>query len=47
MLPSMMIHTHHIPVGLDEEITNDLTSRLQRPQMRPPIGADIYNPKDL
>lgn len=38
-----MIHTHHIPVGLDEEITNDLTSRLQRPQMRPPIGADIYN----
>ncbi len=39
-----LIHTHHIPVGLDEEITNDLTSRLQRPQMRPPIGADIYNP---
>ncbi|WP_319421481.1 ATP-binding protein [Pleurocapsa sp. FMAR1] len=39
-----MIHAHNIPVGLDEEITNDLTSRLQRPQMRPPIGADIYNP---
>ena len=39
-----LIHTHHIPVGLDEEITNYLTSRLQRPQMRPPIGADIYNP---
>ena len=39
-----MIHSHHIPIGLDEEITNDLTSRLQRPQMRPPIGADIYNP---
>ena len=39
-----MIHPHNIPVGLDEEITNDLTSRLQRPQMRPPIGADIYNP---
>ncbi len=39
-----MIHSHNIPVGLDEEITNDLTSRLQRPQMRPPIGADIYNP---
>ena len=39
-----LIHTHHIPVGLDEEITNDLTSRLQRPQMRPPIEADIYNP---
>ena len=41
---TLMIHTHHIPVGFDEEITNDLTSRLQRPQMRPPIGADIYNP---
>lgn len=39
-----MIHSHNIPVGMDEEITNDLTSRLQRPQMRPPIGADIYNP---
>jgi Protein of unknown function (DUF499) len=39
-----MIHSHHIPVGLDGEITNDLTSRLQRSQMRPPIGADIYNP---
>ncbi|MGF1590164.1 MAG: ATP-binding protein [Pleurocapsa sp.] len=39
-----LIHPHHIPVGLDEEITNDLTSRLQRSQMRPPIGADIYNP---
>ncbi|MCT7953623.1 ATP-binding protein, partial [Ancylothrix sp. C2] len=39
-----MIHTHHIPVGVDGEITNDLTSRLKRPQMRPPIGADIYNP---
>ncbi|MEB3826419.1 ATP-binding protein [Phormidium sp. CCY1219] len=39
-----MIHPHHIPIGLDREITDDLTSRLQRPQMRPPIGADIYNP---
>ena len=39
-----MIHSHNIPVGLNQEITNDLTSRLQRPQMRPPIGADIYNP---
>lgn len=39
-----LIHTHHIPVGLDAEITNDLTSRLQRPLMRNPIGADIYNP---
>jgi len=39
-----MIHPHHLPVGLEEEITNDLTSRLQRPQMRLPIAADIYNP---
>lgn len=39
-----LIHTHHIPVGVDENVTNDLTSRLQRPQMRNPIGADIYNP---
>lgn len=39
-----MIHTHHIPIGLDREITDDLTSRLQRSQMRPPINADIYNP---
>ena len=39
-----MIHPHHLPVGLEEEITSDLTSRLQRPQMRLPIGADIYNP---
>ncbi|MDB9512847.1 DUF499 domain-containing protein [Kamptonema animale CS-326] len=39
-----LIHTHHIPIGLDAEVTNDLTSRLQRSQMRPIIGADIYNP---
>ncbi|MBE9162333.1 ATP-binding protein [Tychonema sp. LEGE 06208] len=39
-----MIHTHHIPVGMDKEITNDLTSRLQRSPMRPCLGADIYNP---
>lgn len=38
-----LIHPHHIPVGLDPEITNDLTSRLQRPLMRLPIQADIYN----
>jgi hypothetical protein len=31
-------------VGKEAEITNDLTSRLQRTQMRLPIGADIYNP---
>ncbi|MEG4405481.1 DUF499 domain-containing protein [Microcoleus sp. MON2_D5] len=39
-----MIHTHHIPVGMDGEITNDLTSRLQRSPLRNAIGADIYNP---
>ena len=38
-----LIHPHHIPVGIDPEITNDLTSRLQRPLMRLPISADIYN----
>ena len=38
-----MIHTHHIPVGMDDKVTNDLTSKLQRSQMRPPIRADIYN----
>jgi hypothetical protein len=40
----VMIHNHHVPVGVDEEVTNDLTSRLQRPHLRNPIGADIYNP---
>ena len=39
-----MIHTHHIPIGMDGEITNDLTSRLQRSPRRNAIGADIYNP---
>ncbi|MBF2090291.1 MAG: ATP-binding protein [Synechococcales cyanobacterium K44_A2020_017] len=39
-----MIHPHHLPIGLEEEITSDLTSRLQRPLMRLPIAADIYNP---
>lgn len=39
-----MIHPHHVPVGTDLEITNDLTSRLQRRLMRLPIQADIYNP---
>jgi hypothetical protein len=39
-----MIHPHHLPVGIEEELTSDLTSRLQRPLMRLPIGADIYNP---
>lgn len=39
-----MIHPHHVPIGLEGEVTNDLTSRLQRPLMRMPIQADIYNP---
>ena len=39
-----IIHPHHIPVGKEKQITDDLTSRLQRPLMRSPIGADIYNP---
>ncbi|MEA5554129.1 DUF499 domain-containing protein [Anabaena cylindrica UHCC 0172] len=39
-----LIHTHHIPVGIEEEITSDLTSRLDRQLMRIPIQADIYNP---
>lgn len=39
-----LIHAHHLPLGLEEEITSDLTSRLQRSLMRLPIGADIYNP---
>ena len=38
-----LIHPHHIPIGVEEEITSDLTSRLQRPLMRIPISADIYN----
>lgn len=38
------IHTHHIPVGLDNKVTDELTSRLKRPLMRLPVQADIYNP---
>ncbi|MGV0028412.1 ATP-binding protein [Phormidesmis priestleyi] len=38
-----MIHAHHLPIGIDEEITNELTSRLERPLMRLPIQADIHN----
>jgi hypothetical protein len=38
-----MIHSHHLPVGVEAEVTNDLTSRLQRNSMRYPIQADIYN----
>jgi hypothetical protein len=39
-----MIHPHHLPIGMDAEVTSDLTSRLERPLMRLPIQADIYNP---
>ncbi|TVQ60424.1 MAG: ATP-binding protein [Spirulina sp. DLM2.Bin59] len=39
-----LIHSHHIPVGLHPTVTSDLTSRLQRPLMRLPIQADLYNP---
>lgn len=39
-----LINAHHLPVGIDEELTSDLTSRLERPLMRMPIQADIYNP---
>lgn len=39
-----MIHPHHLPMGVEDEITSDLTSRLQRQLMRLPISADIYNP---
>jgi hypothetical protein len=38
-----MIHCHHIPVGVNRQVTDELTSRLQRPFMRNPIQADIYN----
>ena len=39
-----LIHPHHLPVGVDEEVTSDLTARLERPLMRLPIQADLYNP---
>lgn len=39
-----LIHAHHLPVGMDEELTSDLTSRLERSLMRVPIQADIFNP---
>jgi len=38
-----MIHPHHIPIGIDEAVTGEFTSRLQRPLMRNPIQADIFN----
>ncbi|MFM7614113.1 MAG: DUF499 domain-containing protein, partial [Synechococcales cyanobacterium] len=38
-----MIHPHHIPVGVDDDVTSDLTSRLARPLLLMPIQADIFN----
>lgn len=39
-----LIHIHHLPIGKEEDITNELTSKIQRSTMRPAINADIYNP---
>jgi len=39
-----VIHPHHIPIGIEEEITSDLTARLERALLRITIQADIYNP---
>lgn len=39
----LLIHPHALPIGVDDEITADLTSRLRRPSMEMPIRADIYN----
>ncbi|MEC4853481.1 MAG: DUF499 domain-containing protein, partial [Jaaginema sp. PMC 1079.18] len=41
--PIPLIHSHHIPVGLENRVTDELTSRLKRPLMQNPIRADIYN----
>ncbi len=38
-----LIHPHHLPIGIHGEVTNDLTARLERPLMRLPIQADLYN----
>lgn len=38
-----MIHVHHLPMGVDQGITDDLTSRLDRQALCAAIGADIYN----
>lgn len=39
-----LISTHHLDLGLDD-IANDLTSRLERPQFRSVIEADILSPR--
>lgn len=38
-----MIHPHHVPVGIDREVTSELTAKLNRPLMLLPIQADIHN----
>ena len=39
-----LVHTHHVDLG-DEEILNELTSRLDRPVFRQVAEADVANPK--
>jgi Protein of unknown function (DUF499) len=38
-----LIHIHHIPVGTDSEVTDDMTSRLDRTAMSYALGADVCN----
>jgi hypothetical protein len=38
-----VIHVHHVPIGVNKSVTDDLTSRLNRQLMRPAIEADIHN----
>jgi hypothetical protein len=38
-----LIHTHHVPIGVDNDVTSELTSRIRRSEMLNAIGADIYN----
>lgn len=39
-----MIHPHHVPIGVDPDITSELTSKIKRPLMLLPVQADISNP---
>ncbi|NJM00138.1 MAG: DUF499 domain-containing protein, partial [Synechococcaceae cyanobacterium SM2_3_2] len=38
-----MIHPHHVPIGVDPDITSELTSKIKRPLMLLPVQADIHN----
>lgn len=38
-----LIHTHHLDLSVDD-VVNDLTSRLKRPQFRQVVEADIVSP---